>query len=614
MASLITEKTTKNELIEDYKNYPPVGGDLDSKPFYEHRYSALFYEIPMGSHVLDVGCNDGIFMEMLRDKRKCNVKGIDVSQIALDEAKKRKLDVRIGDAENIPFPDQTFNVVNCQEVLSHLFDPAKAISEMRRILKKNGILVGSVPHENLQKFAWEDKRMVRKYYTVDELSQLLEKSFKRNWIKSLTGAQFSISLAQSFLASEPCEILFKSGGVDTLGWDSELQDKSILRCWFGFTQSPGTAYYRMSGFADKMQELGAQTHYNPYNENVLNSCSEWSEKIHWVPSQKRFTNQHIVEQIYTLWKASDLTIWQITSSRDVLALLTALRDPLNIHSLHPKKPLLTEMDDWMFDMPSYNLASNPYRPNSEAESVAFDQIKLSDAVITSTEYLKEKIQILFPRKQVYVIKNSLDFKIWDNLDKKTPAHDANPDLVRIIYSGCGNHSGDLEIIKQPILTLLDEFPNLEFITLPFNRPGEVFADVSHSRFLKWDVWVGLSQFPQMALNWEGDIGIAPLRDNELNRSKSNLRWLEYSALKIPTVASNIYPFKMSIKDKKDGFIVGNSSKEWYMTLRALILDKEKRLRIGEAAYREVKKNYSMNDVAKSYLSVLKEIKREFITN
>lgn len=607
MASLITEKTTKEDLIEEYKNYPPVKGSLEEKPFYQHRYESLFYEIPMGSYVLDVGCNDGIFMEMLRDKRKCNVKGIDVSQVALDEAKKRKLDVRIGDAENIPFKDGIFDVVNCQEVLSHLFDPAKAISEMRRVLKKNGILVGSVPHENLQRFAWEDKRMVRKYYTVDELSQLLEKSFKRNWIKTLTGAQFSMSLAQSFLGPEPCEILFKSGGADTLGWDSELQDKSVLRCWFGFTQAPGTAYYRMSGFADKMQKLGAQTHYNPYNEDVMNSCSEWTEKIHWIPSQKRFTNQHIVEQIYTLWKACDLSVWQITSSRNVLALLTALKDPLKLHALHKQKPLWTEMDDWIFDLPATNYASTPYHPNSEPESVAYEQLKLSDGVITSTEYIKGKLKSLFPDKSCYVVRNSLDFDIWDNLTFQRPAHEINPKLIRVGFTGCGNHSADLELIKKPLLTLLEEFPDLEFISLPF----KCFDDVTHPRLLKWDMWVGLSKFPQMSANWEMDFGIAPLRDNEFNRAKSNLRWLEYSALKIPTICSNIYPFKNSINNEKDGVLVSNSSKDWYDAMRDLILNKEKRLKVGQEAYQIVRKKYSMDNVAKEYLSILKVIKLEF---
>lgn len=603
---LITQNTTKEQVLEEYKNYPSTLSEIE--PYHESRLAPILYEIPKGSMVLDVGCNDGTFMQLLKEKRSCNVFGVDVSETALEEAKKKGLSVQYADAEKLPFSDGTFDVVVCMEVLSHLFDPAGAVREMRRVLKKNGVLLGSTPHLNLERYAWEDKRMHRRYFDEDGLCQILKEGFSRTWLKVLNGAQFAMSLAGSFLGDQPCEMLFKSGNTDTLGWDAALQDRSTLRCWFGFTQTPGTVYYRMSGFADKMQKMGAETHYNPYDELDRDGCSEWSQKVKWIHSERRYVNQHIIDTLFNLMKAADMSIFQVTFSRDVLAYLTAFRDPLDKYPNHPKKPLLIEMDDWFFDLPSYNIASGPYHPNSEPESVAYDQIKLADAIICSTQYLKEKIAQLFPEKPAYVIKNTLDFDIWDNVERPTKCHDEKSDLVRIVYTGCGNHSGDLEIVKKPILALLDEFPNLEFVTLPF----KCFEDVTHPRFFQLDVWVGLSQFPKLVAAWEPDIGIAPLRDNEFNRVKSNLRWLEYSALKVPTVASRVYPFEKSISNNKDGLVVGNSAKEWYDALKALIVDKGRRAALGEAAYKRVKKDFNMEDGARAYLSVLKKIKDEFI--
>nr|WP_177199510.1 class I SAM-dependent methyltransferase [Clostridium frigidicarnis] len=46
-----------------------------------------------------------------------------------------------GDAENLPFEDNTFDIVTCQTVLIHLKNPLKALSEMKRVLKKGGILI-----------------------------------------------------------------------------------------------------------------------------------------------------------------------------------------------------------------------------------------------------------------------------------------------------------------------------------------------------------------------------------------------------------------------------------------------------------------------------------------
>jgi glycosyltransferase involved in cell wall biosynthesis len=358
----------------------------------------------------------------------------------------------------------------------------------------------------------------------------------------------------------------------------------------------------MQGYCDKMQKMGAQTHYDSFDENDFDSPGRWCQKVRYLPKENRFTNQHIVYQLESLLKASDMSVFQITSSRDILLLLTTARKGAI------RKPLLTEIDDWMFDMPSYNTASQAYHPNSDVEAVAYDQLKLSDAIICSTNYLKGKLEQLNLGKQIFVIPNSIDFDIWDNLQRPFKDHEANPELIRIGYTGCSNHSGDLELIIEPMNTLLEEFPNLEFISLPFPSTDAIQSP----RYRRWGQWVGMSKFPQMVADMEFDIGIAPLRDNELNRAKSNLRWLEYSALKIPTIASKIQPFKDSIEHKKTGIIVGNSQREWYEAMKALIVEKGERTAIGERAYAEVKKHHNMDNVSRSYLSVLKEIKDEFI--
>src|SRR5205814_5444200 len=99
----------------------------------------------------------------------------------------------------------------------------------------------------------------------------------------------------------------------------------ILRCWFGFTMTPGTVYYRMKGFADKMQEMGAEVHYNPYDELDEHSPNEYIRKIIYLPHERRFTNEHIVRDLEAVLKASDMSVFQITSSRHFLLLLTTAK-------------------------------------------------------------------------------------------------------------------------------------------------------------------------------------------------------------------------------------------------------------------------------------------------
>lgn len=598
---LITAETTKEEHLKEYRDYPATfAGGLDEKPWYESRILPIFYEIPLGAKVLDIGCNDGTFMAMLRDRRQCQVTGVDVSETALKEAAEKGLEVRLIDGERLPFPSGTFDVVTLMEVIAHVLDPVKTLREIQRVLKPGGFLIGSTPHKNLESNIWDDKRLHRWYYDEGELKEQLEDVFLVSHLRVLKGGQFSLAMAQTHMADQPSEILFKAGELGTLGWDSALRDRSILRVWFGTTQTPGTAYYRMSGFCDKMQKKGAQTFYESYDPRDQNSTGDWQRKIRW---------KHIQNEFDHILKAADLSVWQITQSWDVLAFFRCIKDLF-------KKPLVTELDDWFFDIPPYNIASAPYQPNSDKEKIAWKQIEISDAVVCSTEFIKEKIGEFFPEKKIYVVRNSLDFDIWDKLVIDPKLLPKRPDAIRIGYTGCGNHHGDLEIIIKPILALLDEFPTLEFI-YPLQRDLEgddknarLAEKLKHERVMCYMDWAPLPDYPAMVKSWNLDIGIAPLRDNNFNRAKSNLRWLEYSALSVPTVASNVYPFAKSIRNKKDGVLVGNSPQAWYDALWDLITDSGRREKLGARAYERVKRDFNMDSVALDYVGILKEIKNE----
>jgi methionine biosynthesis protein MetW len=95
---------------------------------------------------LDVGCGDGISASYL-DKLARSCIGVDVSSRAVEIALGRGIDAReIDDAAELPFPDQSFDVVVCFEVLEHLFDPLAAARETRRLLKPGGRLLATIPN------------------------------------------------------------------------------------------------------------------------------------------------------------------------------------------------------------------------------------------------------------------------------------------------------------------------------------------------------------------------------------------------------------------------------------------------------------------------------------
>jgi 2-polyprenyl-6-hydroxyphenyl methylase/3-demethylubiquinone-9 3-methyltransferase len=109
-----------------------------------------FFEIYVphwkGIKVLDIGCGGGLACEFLA-KRGANVSGIDLSlnsiKAAQEHAKKSNLEIdyQCGVAENLPYKDNTFDVVVCFDVLEHVENWEKVICEIYRVLNKNGIFL-----------------------------------------------------------------------------------------------------------------------------------------------------------------------------------------------------------------------------------------------------------------------------------------------------------------------------------------------------------------------------------------------------------------------------------------------------------------------------------------
>ena len=600
MVNLITKKTTKKAIRKAYQDYPdtqPKGFE----PFHASTVEPMFCEVPEGSHVLDVGCNSGEFLKLLTEGKRCTAVGVDVSEPALELARQKGLDVVCADADSLPFPDKTFDVVILREVLVHLLDPVKALKEIARVLKPSGFLLGSAPHANLEKNVWDDKRPHHRYFDETSLMAVLDKAFPKTHLKVLTGGQFSIGFANSHMGDKPAELLWKSGNAHLPAWEYALtSDTKTLRVWMGPTQYPGTVYYRMIGFGAKMRNLPeTEIAFENFNWTINDSCSEWQRKV-LIGENDAPVSALALHHLEKIWKVANVWLTQLTYYQDIVDLFAAAKEQM------PDKKLVTECDDWIFDVPSYNVASNPYRPNSEKERLADEQFKISDALIVSTSFLKENMETMYPGKPVYVIPNSIDFDIWDNVISDGKMEPKADGVVRIGYTGCGNHGGDMEMVKPVILALLDEFPNLEFIIA---QDIGTFKDIKHPRLKVLDRWVSIIDYPAMVKGWDLDIGIAPLRDNNFNRAKSNLRWIEYSALKVPTVASNVRPFAECITDGKDGLLCA-SKQAWYETLKSLIKDKHARQSLGQNAYDTVRDRFNMTKTAELYRKVLEDIKHD----
>ena len=108
----------------------------------------LFREhVGEGSRVGDVGCGDGQTYAGWVAERSVSYTGFDISANAVELARSRGLDAHVVEsADRLPAEDGAFDLVICNEVLEHLFDPLSALREARRVLAPGGRLIATVPN------------------------------------------------------------------------------------------------------------------------------------------------------------------------------------------------------------------------------------------------------------------------------------------------------------------------------------------------------------------------------------------------------------------------------------------------------------------------------------
>lgn len=98
---------------------------------------------------LDVGCSTGIISDFLSEHFGAVV-GVDIDTAAVERADQRgrpNASFLAADALSLPFDVETFDVVVCAQVYEHVSNPVGLLSEIRRVLRKNGVCFFSGPNK-----------------------------------------------------------------------------------------------------------------------------------------------------------------------------------------------------------------------------------------------------------------------------------------------------------------------------------------------------------------------------------------------------------------------------------------------------------------------------------
>lgn len=269
-----------------------------------------------------------------------------------------------------------------------------------------------------------------------------------------------------------------------------------------------------------------------------------------------------------------------------------------------KKKVIIDVDDNFLDVLESHPLYDKLKAGKRDKAFMTTILSFADVIVCSTEPLKQRFRKHFKEvhnleKKFVVLPNMNDIRDWN----VTPAPKHENKIV-IGYTGSNSHQEDLKMFFPHLLNVMKKYPNVYFESIGSISKDMLymFEDFPMDVMQRCDImpasWT-FKDYPAHLASMKWDIGVAPLVDNAFTRGKSHIKWMEYAALKIPCIASRVYPYFMDIKGKKTiehgktGILVKPS--EWTAALEDLILNKEKRLQLGENAYNFIKSDWQYDD-------------------
>ena len=264
-------------------------------------------------------------------------------------------------------------------------------------------------------------------------------------------------------------------------------------------------------------------------------------------------------------KGYELVIAQRTDKYDALPVWRRMKS-------HAR--LVYEIDDDVFSTSPVNWMAHRVYRNADVQDAVAHAAEVADLVTVTTEHLAGVMRRF--NANVLVIPNHVPAGI---LDIERPRRDR----VTVGWAGGASHAADIAMVAKHLRRLVDqEKVDLHVIGTDYSptiqRP---------CRFTPWD--------KDLMTYYRGidfDIGIAPLTGSEFDRSKSHIKALEYAALGIPVVATDLEPYRDFVIDGVTGYLVRREH-EWFKRLRELVNDAAMREEMGAKA-KENARNWTID--------------------
>lgn len=338
----------------------------------------------------------------------------------------------------------------------------------------------------------------------------------------------------------------------------------------------GVGYYRIVKVAKQVRKAG-------HTVDVVGAKLKRLEEDVGARFERIFTEYDVLWTCYT-------------SHGDDASAMYYWRDKLG-------KKVILDLDDNYLDVVESHRNFDVLKLGKKDRAFMGAILTFADAITVSTEPLKQRMtkhfkEVYNMEKKIFILPNFNDYKDWKY---KTVAK--NKDKIVIGYAGSNSHDEDLKMIMPHLGAVMNKYKNVYFestgaIEIRELKNLGMYDHFSEEALFRCDLIPSTTTFkdyPKMLSKRKWDITIAPLADNAFTRCKSCIKWFEMSMFKFPVIASRVYPYyvdlwgRKTIEHEVTGLLV--KPHEWTDALEDLILHKEKRIQLGENAYKAVKEEW-----------------------
>jgi hypothetical protein len=362
----------------------------------------------------------------------------------------------------------------------------------------------------------------------------------------------------------------------------------------GVINTPNKASNTKTKVAPKMQSKNLSRVLNFYAD--YSGCGHW--RMIWPEFVLRINQSFNISggtvmigdpNFYADVKAVRIQRQATESQKQFMSFIKSIQDKQK-----EKMNIIYEIDDIIFieDIPEYNRFRSAF-DDPTIRKTSMEIMNLADEMTVTNQFMKDYFADKTGHKQISVIPNFVP-KFWmDRFYDKTEISnnfEQNKKKPRILYCGSGahfdvdsrvKHVDDFHHVQEVIRKTVKDFQWVFFGGYPLP-----LRDLVQAGKIEYHGWKSLMEYPYKIYDLKPQLMYAPLIDNNFNRAKSDLKFIEGCCMGLPTICQDMVTYENAFHKFKTGSELIDQIKFLTKDRKKYIAESKKARRFGETRWLE----------------------------